>query len=89
MQAAKAMLIARGVFVLVATLENQWQGAHTFYEKNGFTFTGRRIRRARDRPPSQLLQRWRVLLFGDAPWLKRIALVAINGPAFTEFAQRR
>jgi ribosomal protein S18 acetylase RimI-like enzyme len=45
MQAAEAMLIARGVCVLVVTSGNQRADAHAFYEKNGFAFTGRRYKK--------------------------------------------
>jgi ribosomal protein S18 acetylase RimI-like enzyme len=41
MQAAESMLVARGVRVLVVTSGNQRADAHAFYEKNGYTFTGR------------------------------------------------
>lgn len=45
MQAAESMLMARGVCVLVVTSGNQRADAHTFYEKNGYTFTGRRYKK--------------------------------------------
>ena len=45
LQTAEAMLIARGVCVLVVTSGNQRPDAHAFYEKNGFAFTGRRYRK--------------------------------------------
>jgi ribosomal protein S18 acetylase RimI-like enzyme len=46
MQAAEAMLIARGVCVLIVTSGNQRPDAHAFYEKNGFAFTGRRYKKS-------------------------------------------
>jgi ribosomal protein S18 acetylase RimI-like enzyme len=42
MDAAELMLIARGVCILVVTSGNQRADAHAFYEKAGYTFTGRR-----------------------------------------------
>jgi ribosomal protein S18 acetylase RimI-like enzyme len=42
MQAAESMLLARGVAVLVVTSGNHRTEAHTFYETNGYTLTGRR-----------------------------------------------
>ena len=45
LHAAESMLIPRGVSVLVVTSGNQRADAHAFYEKNGFTFTGRRYTR--------------------------------------------
>jgi ribosomal protein S18 acetylase RimI-like enzyme len=44
-QAAESMLVARGVCVLVVTSGNQRADAHAFYEKNGYTFTGRRYKK--------------------------------------------
>jgi ribosomal protein S18 acetylase RimI-like enzyme len=45
MHAAEPMLIARGVSVLVVTSGNQRADAHSFYEQNGYTFTGRRYKK--------------------------------------------
>lgn len=41
-RAAEAILTERGVRILVVTTGNQRDRAHTFYERNGYTFTGRR-----------------------------------------------
>jgi ribosomal protein S18 acetylase RimI-like enzyme len=40
--AAESMLRTRGVSVFVVTSGHQRADAHAFYEKNGYTFTGRR-----------------------------------------------
>ena len=45
MHAAESALVARNVSVLVVTSGNQRADAHTFYEKNGYTWTGRRYRK--------------------------------------------
>jgi ribosomal protein S18 acetylase RimI-like enzyme len=45
MQAAEASMLARGVCVFVVTSGNNRSDAHAFYEKNGFTFTGRRYKK--------------------------------------------
>jgi ribosomal protein S18 acetylase RimI-like enzyme len=50
MRTAESMLIARGVCVLVVTSGNQRADAHAFYEKNGYTFTGRRYRKSVQSP---------------------------------------
>lgn len=50
MQAAESNLIARGARVLVVTSGNQRAEAHAFYERNGYTFTGRRYKKS----PSQI-----------------------------------
>ena len=41
-QAAESVLMGREVSVLVVTSGNQRADAHAFYEKNGYTWTGRR-----------------------------------------------
>jgi ribosomal protein S18 acetylase RimI-like enzyme len=41
-QAAEGLLAARGVRVVLVTSGHQRADAHAFYEKNGYTFTGRR-----------------------------------------------
>jgi hypothetical protein len=45
LQAAESALMARDVSVLVVTSGNQRADAHTFYEKNGYTWTGRRYKK--------------------------------------------
>lgn len=50
MRAAESMLVARGVCVLVVTSGNQRPNAHAFYEKNGYTFTGRRYKKTLKSP---------------------------------------
>jgi ribosomal protein S18 acetylase RimI-like enzyme len=45
MQAAESVLIAREVSVLVVTSGNQRADAHAFYERNGYTWTGRRYKK--------------------------------------------
>ena len=45
MQVAEPMLVARGACVLVVTSGHQRADAHAFYEKNGYTFTGRRYKK--------------------------------------------
>jgi ribosomal protein S18 acetylase RimI-like enzyme len=45
MHAAEWLLVARGVAVLVVSSGNQRADAHAFYEKNGYTFTGRRYKK--------------------------------------------
>jgi len=46
MQAAETILVERGARVLVVTSGNHRADAHAFYEKNGYTFTGRRYKKA-------------------------------------------
>jgi ribosomal protein S18 acetylase RimI-like enzyme len=46
MHAAESMLIARGACVLIVTSGNQRADAHAFYEKNSYTFTGRRYKKS-------------------------------------------
>ncbi len=43
--AAESRFIARDVSVLVVTSGNQRADAHAFYEKNGYTWTGRRFKK--------------------------------------------
>jgi ribosomal protein S18 acetylase RimI-like enzyme len=50
MRTAESVLIARGVRVLVVTSGNQRTDAHAFYEKNGYTFTGRRYKKSVESP---------------------------------------
>ena len=45
MQAAESVLMGREVSVLVVTSGNQRADAHAFYEKNGYTWTGRRYKK--------------------------------------------
>ena len=45
-QAAESMLAERGARVLVVTSGNQRADAHAFYEKCGYTFTGRRYKKS-------------------------------------------
>ena len=45
MQAAESILVQRGARVLIVTSGNQRSDAHAFYEKNGYTFTGRRFKK--------------------------------------------
>jgi ribosomal protein S18 acetylase RimI-like enzyme len=45
-QAAESILIQRGARVLVVTSGNQRSDAHAFYEKNGYTFSGRRYKKS-------------------------------------------
>ena len=45
-KAAESMLVARGVDLLVVTSGNQRADAHAFYEKSGYTFTGRRYKKS-------------------------------------------
>ena len=42
LHAAESMLNARGAGVCVVTSGNQRADAHAFYDKNGYTLTGRR-----------------------------------------------
>jgi ribosomal protein S18 acetylase RimI-like enzyme len=44
-KAAESVLIERKVSVLVITSGNQRANAHAFYEKNGYTWTGRRYKK--------------------------------------------
>ena len=44
-QAAESILIQDGARVLVVTSGNHRADAHAFYEKNGYTFTGRRYKK--------------------------------------------
>ena len=46
MQAAESILIQRGARVLIVTSGNHRKDAHAFYEKNGYTFTGRRYKKS-------------------------------------------
>ena len=46
MQAAESALIERGVRVLVVTSGNQRSDAHAFYERCGYSFTGRRYKKS-------------------------------------------
>jgi ribosomal protein S18 acetylase RimI-like enzyme len=46
LQAAESILIQRGARVLVVTSGNHRTEAHAFYEKNGYTFTGRRYKKS-------------------------------------------
>jgi len=46
MQAAETTLIQRGARVLIVTSGNHRTDAHAFYEKNGYTFTGRRYKKS-------------------------------------------
>ena len=41
-QAAESVLMERELYVLVVTSGNQRADAHAFYQKNGYTWTGRR-----------------------------------------------
>ena len=43
--AAESMLNRRGVSFVLVTSGNHRDDAHAFYEKNGYTFTGRRYRK--------------------------------------------
>jgi ribosomal protein S18 acetylase RimI-like enzyme len=45
-RAAELALISRGAGVSVVASGNQRAVAHAFYEKNGYTFTGRRYRKS-------------------------------------------
>jgi ribosomal protein S18 acetylase RimI-like enzyme len=45
-QAAESALLMRGVRVLVVTSGNQRSDAHAFYESCGYSFTGRRYKKA-------------------------------------------
>jgi ribosomal protein S18 acetylase RimI-like enzyme len=45
-EAAESILVQRGARVLVVTSGNHRSGAHAFYEKNGYTFTGRRYKKS-------------------------------------------
>jgi ribosomal protein S18 acetylase RimI-like enzyme len=49
MDAAESMLAGRGVSVVVVTSGNHRDAAHAFYEKSGYTFTGRRYRKQLNR----------------------------------------
>jgi hypothetical protein len=44
-QAAESVLIEPKVCVLVVTSGHQRADAHAFYEKNGYTWTGRRYKK--------------------------------------------
>jgi ribosomal protein S18 acetylase RimI-like enzyme len=46
MQAAETILIQRGARVLVVTSGNHRTDAHAFYEKHGYSFTGRRYKKS-------------------------------------------
>jgi ribosomal protein S18 acetylase RimI-like enzyme len=45
LQAAESAMMAREVSVLVVTSGSQRADAHAFYEKNGYTWTGRRFKK--------------------------------------------
>ncbi len=45
LQAAESILTDQGARVLIVTTANHRAQAHAFYEKNGYTFTGRRYRK--------------------------------------------
>lgn len=45
-QAIESVLVKRGVGVLIVASGNHRADAHAFYEKNGYTFTGRRYKKA-------------------------------------------
>jgi ribosomal protein S18 acetylase RimI-like enzyme len=44
-QAAESLLATRDVSLFIVTSGNQRADAHAFYEKNGYTWTGRRYRK--------------------------------------------
>jgi ribosomal protein S18 acetylase RimI-like enzyme len=46
LEAGEAALAARGAETVVVTTANHRADAHAFYEKNGYTFTGRRYVKA-------------------------------------------
>ena len=46
LHAAESALMARGVLVFVVTSGQQRSDAHAFYEKSGYTFTGRRYKKS-------------------------------------------
>jgi ribosomal protein S18 acetylase RimI-like enzyme len=46
MRSAESRLVERGVTVLVVTSGNQRADAHAFYEDCGYSFTGRRYKKA-------------------------------------------
>jgi ribosomal protein S18 acetylase RimI-like enzyme len=46
MQAAESILFERGARVFVVTSANHRADAHAFYEKHGYTFSGRRYKKA-------------------------------------------
>ncbi|HEX7879751.1 MAG TPA: GNAT family N-acetyltransferase, partial [Candidatus Eisenbacteria bacterium] len=48
--AGEAALVARGADTIVVTTANHRADAHAFYEKSGYTFTGRRYVKAAHRP---------------------------------------
>lgn len=50
--AAESLLAARGVLLLVVTSGNQRADAHAFYEKHGYTWTGRRYGKKMDQRQS-------------------------------------
>ena len=45
LRAAESALVERGAQVLVVASGNHRADAHAFYEKNGYTFTGRRYKK--------------------------------------------
>ena len=45
-EAAESILVERGARVLVVASGNHRDDAHAFYEKNGYTFTGRRYKKS-------------------------------------------
>ncbi len=46
MQSAETILVQRGARVSVVTSGNHRTDAHAFYEKNGYTFNGRRFKKS-------------------------------------------
>ena len=52
MRAAESVLVQHGARALVVASGNHRNGAHAFYEKNGYTFTGRRYKKLPDSAPS-------------------------------------
>jgi ribosomal protein S18 acetylase RimI-like enzyme len=48
-ETAESILVARGASILVVASGNRRAHAHAFYEKNGYTFTGRRYEKIVDR----------------------------------------
>ena len=46
LDAAESLLIARGASVIVVTSGHQRADAHAFYEKSGYTSTGRRFKKS-------------------------------------------
>ena len=50
-EAAESELASRGARVVLVTSGHQRADAHAFYERNGYTFTGRRYTKAIGSPP--------------------------------------